>query len=235
LVKQKLNENEVKWASCTDSFKNIDLLDGNGLELRVSRKGSKIWRYRYKIDGVKKTLTIGSYPEISLKQARKLRDKASILRKAGIDPSKQHPFMPECKAKSDNQKTLSKTELVQEPEVTFKKLVDEYVETLNNRSSQNEVKRALYSDLVQVWGQRHPESITLREAVLLLDKIAKRAPVLSDRLYSYLKRAYTVSIRRGLISVNPLTSLQKPAPEAEIRNNLISLRKCNHGHHNPIK
>ena len=53
----------------------------------------------------------------------------------------------------------------------------------------------------------------------MLDKIAKRAPVLSDRLYAYLKRAYTVSIQRGLITVNPLVNLQKPAPEAEIRNN----------------
>ena len=97
MVKDKLTENEVNRTSCSDSNTNIDLLDGNGLELRISRK-SKIWRYRYKINGTKKTLTLGAYPEISLKQARKMRDKASILIKAGLEPSstkQKKPVTPE--------------------------------------------------------------------------------------------------------------------------------------------
>jgi hypothetical protein len=217
MVKDKLTENEVNRTSFSDSNKNIDLLDGNGLELRISRK-SKIWRYRYKISGTKKTLTLGAYPDISLKQARRMRDKASILIKAGLEPSS---------TKQKKTVTLEHHNRFFEPQInqsqgkgiTFSAVIDEYIKTLNNRSSQKEVKRALYKELIPAWGKRNPESITLREAVLMLDKIAKRAPVLSDRLYAYLKRAYTVSIQRGLITINPLANLQKPAPEAEIRNN----------------
>lgn len=218
MVKDKLTENEVNRTSCPSSSKNIDLLDGNGLELRISRKGSKIWRYRYKIHGAKKTLTLGAYPEISLKQARRMRDKASILIKAGLEPSSQQPVIPELRLKPQTKRSRL-IPFAPQQGITFNVVIDEYIETLNNRSSQKEVKRAVYKELIPAWGKRNPESITLREAVLMLDMIAKRAPVLSDRLYAYLKRAYTVSIQRGLITVNPLANLQKPAPEAEIRNN----------------
>lgn len=212
MSKHTLSENLLKNVTCPPSSSSIDIYDGNGLILRVSQSGVRIWRYRYKIDGVKKTITLGSYPDLSLKEARKQRDKVALLRKAGVDFSIQQPIPP----KRD-------PELAPEPEqnsnVTFKDVVDEYLKTLANKPSHKEVKRALYKDLVPLWGKRDPELITLRECVLLLDRIAKRTPVLSDRLYAYLKRAYAVSIQRGLITTNPLLNVQKPAPESEIRDN----------------
>jgi len=218
LIKEKLSESSVRGALCPVEVKSIDLPDGNGLELRVSRKGMKVWRYRYKVGSAKKTLTIGTYPEISLKEARKQRDKLILLRKAGLDPSLGTGSGLEEKPIAEIY-SVSKAMPHQDSGTTFKDLVDEYLKTLTTKSSHKEVSRALYKDLVPDWGKRDPEGITLRECVLLLDKIARRAPVLSDRLYSYLKRAYAVGMQRGLITVNPLVNVQKPAPEAEIRDN----------------
>ena len=216
MSKEQLSESHVKKAFCPPSQNSVDLIDGNGLLLRVSRNGVKSWRYHYQIDGATKILTLGNYPTISLKDARKLRDKALLLRRAGVDPSTGQPVVQESKPDAE---TVSEPVKDKGPLVTFRDVVDEYVKTLANKYSEDEVKRALYKDLVPIWGKRDPEGITLREAVLLLDKIAKRAPVLADRIYAYLKRAYAVSIRRGLITINPLVNVQKPAPEAEIRNN----------------
>jgi hypothetical protein len=44
--------------------------DGGGLSLYVSSAGSKTWRYRYRLDGKEQVLTIGTYPLISLAEAR---------------------------------------------------------------------------------------------------------------------------------------------------------------------
>ena len=48
------------------SDKPIKLTDSNGLYLFIAPNGSKLWRYRYKINGKENTFAIGSYPEISL-------------------------------------------------------------------------------------------------------------------------------------------------------------------------
>lgn len=48
------------------SDKPIKLTDSNDLYLFIAPNGSKLWRYRYKINGKENTFAIGSYPEISL-------------------------------------------------------------------------------------------------------------------------------------------------------------------------
>ncbi len=60
--------------------------DGGGLFLQVTPKGSKSWRLKYRINGKEKSMSLGSYPEISLANARDLRfDLRSKIAK-GIDP-----------------------------------------------------------------------------------------------------------------------------------------------------
>ncbi len=63
------------------------LSDGDGLVLLIQPNGSKWWRYRYRFNGKEKMLSIGTYPEVTLKESRLLRVTASDLLKQGIDPS----------------------------------------------------------------------------------------------------------------------------------------------------
>ena len=62
--------------------------DGGGLYIHVDANGGKYWRLAYRFDGKQKTLTLGVYPDVSLKEARKRRDEARILLAQGIDPGK---------------------------------------------------------------------------------------------------------------------------------------------------
>lgn len=63
------------------------MFDGGGLFLQVNPSGGKHWKMKYrKNDGKEGLLTFGSYPAVSLEQARKLRDEARANKAAGVDP-----------------------------------------------------------------------------------------------------------------------------------------------------
>ncbi|NWK96518.1 integrase [Sphingobium lactosutens] len=63
------------------------LTDSLGLFLHVTPNGHRSWRMGYWIAKVKKRLVLGSYPEMSLKEAREARDEARRLVAAGTDPA----------------------------------------------------------------------------------------------------------------------------------------------------
>lgn len=50
--------------------------DSQGLYLLVNPRGSKLWRVKYRMNGVERKLALGSYPEITLAEARSARDAA---------------------------------------------------------------------------------------------------------------------------------------------------------------
>ena len=60
-----------------------------GLYLLVTKAGGKLWRMDYRFDGKHKTMALGQYPEITLKDARERRDDARKLLANGIDPGQQ--------------------------------------------------------------------------------------------------------------------------------------------------
>ena len=65
------------------------LFDGNGLFLFVAPSGTKSWRWKYRFQGREKLLTFGTYPDISLKEARERCAESRKLLGGGIDPSVQ--------------------------------------------------------------------------------------------------------------------------------------------------
>ncbi|MES1984016.1 MAG: Arm DNA-binding domain-containing protein [Pseudomonadota bacterium] len=80
--------------------KPYKVADSPGLYLLVNPRGSKLWRIKYRIDGVERKLSLGTYPDISLAEARAARDAArrqlahavdpnAAKRQAGIEPSIQ--------------------------------------------------------------------------------------------------------------------------------------------------
>ncbi len=75
--------------SCTSAKsgpKVRTLSDGGGLQLRILPTGGKSWRLGYRFDGKQQSLPIGRFPEITLAQARMVRDEAKALLARGIDP-----------------------------------------------------------------------------------------------------------------------------------------------------
>lgn len=82
----KLTDSTIR-AATSEGKAQRKLADGGGLTL-VIRPDSKAWWFRYRFAGKEKTYSLGSYPEVSLKQARLGRDEARQLVSKGIDPVK---------------------------------------------------------------------------------------------------------------------------------------------------
>lgn len=75
---------QVKRAKPQD--KAYKLFDAKGLYLMVHPTGSKTWKYRYTFGGKEKKLTFGSFPEVSLKEARDKQYEAKRMLNNDIDP-----------------------------------------------------------------------------------------------------------------------------------------------------
>jgi integrase len=71
------------------SAKPAKLFDERGLFMIVSPAGGKWWRFKYHFDNKEKLLSLGTYPDVGLKDARERRDAARKLLANGIDPG-QH-------------------------------------------------------------------------------------------------------------------------------------------------
>jgi integrase len=79
-----LTDRAVKAAKRSD--KPITLRDGAGLFLLVQTNGQRLWRFRYTFNGRERLRGLGSYPDVSLEEARKRKNATRALVLAGIDP-----------------------------------------------------------------------------------------------------------------------------------------------------
>ena len=78
--------------------KTVKLFDERGLYLEISSTGGKWWRFKYRFDGKEKRLSLGVYPDVSLKDARDRRDTARKLLADGIDPSENRKAQKSARA-----------------------------------------------------------------------------------------------------------------------------------------
>ena len=69
--------------------KPYKMADALGLFLLVQPSGGKLWRLKYRVEGREKKLGFGTYPDVSLSDARKRRDEARELLASGKDPSRE--------------------------------------------------------------------------------------------------------------------------------------------------
>jgi hypothetical protein len=77
-----LTDTAIRAAKPADKPRKLS--DAGGLYLFIAPTGGKLWRMKYRFAGKEKTLSIGKYPEVSLKDARDRRGEAGAeSRKAG--------------------------------------------------------------------------------------------------------------------------------------------------------
>ncbi|MBQ0264825.1 site-specific integrase [Providencia rettgeri] len=88
----KLTDRKLKALYGQEQDKPIKLADGAGLMIRVTKKGAISWIFKYRTGGRETeatVITLGRYPDMSLKEARELRDKCRNWLASGKDPKLQ--------------------------------------------------------------------------------------------------------------------------------------------------
>ncbi|MDD2318295.1 MAG: integrase arm-type DNA-binding domain-containing protein, partial [Desulfobacterales bacterium] len=180
----------------------FEILDQAGLYIRVAPSGRKSWIFRYLFNGIPRRMQLGVFPAVSLAEAREKHGAAMTDVQRGIDPG--DVFQSE-KAKRKAQPT-------------FADLLEEFWEIeLKQKQTGKERRRLIEKDAVPVWKNRKADSITRRDAVLLVDKVRQRAPVGANRFQSVLVRIFNFAAERGIIEASPLVGLRKTPEKTRSR------------------
>lgn len=101
-----LTDSAIKKAKPRE--KRFKMPDIGGLYLEVAPNGSKWWRFRYRFGGKEKLISLGVYPEISLKLARERRDNARRMIAEGTDPHDSFKQQQQPNEVADDYVTFSK-------------------------------------------------------------------------------------------------------------------------------
>ena len=179
-MRQYLNDAAIKNAK--PKSKTEKLKDGGGLFLYVEPNGSKRWRYRFQFEGKEQLLSLGVYPDVTLKEARLERDRLKDLINQGINPSEQR-------------KALRATPDGFHPnafEIVARAWFKEVEPTLSPKTANSTIQR-LEKHVFPYVGKKDIKAVTAEELNNLLDRMirtgvahsAKKVRGLLGRIYRY--------------------------------------------------
>lgn len=163
--------------------------------LRLSAGGSRAWVVKYKVRGKSRWLTLGTYPLVTLADARAKAREVLATVVQGADPVGERQAEREAP--------------------TFAELADEYMErhARPKKRSWKIDERMLRRYIPRAWLAMPTHQITRRQVRDMLDDLATRAPIQSNRVLALLRKMFNFGIKRDLLEVNPCALLDRPAPE----------------------
>lgn len=175
-------------ANATSEGKAIRKLhDGGGLYLWVYADGSKFWRLRYWIAGKEKSLSFGSYPVVSLKEARGKRDEQSKVLDANLDPS------AERKAANLKSKLAAENSFESVAREWYAKQLHTWVD-----HHAKDVNRRLETNIFPSLGRRPIGEIEAPELLAAVQKIEKRGAFdLAHRVLQVCGQVFRYGIATG--------------------------------------
>jgi integrase len=191
-----LTDTAIRTAKPTE--KPQKLSDGGGLFLLLNPNGGKWWRLKYRIDGKEKLLSLGTYPEVSLKDARERREEARRLLAAGVDPS-VHRQATKAAREAENANTF---------EVVGREWFGKQSPNWAPSHAEKVLAR-LENDLFPYLGKRPIGAITAPELLAALRRIEERGAVdTSHRARQNCSQIFRYAIATGRADRDPATDLK---------------------------
>jgi len=166
--------------------------DGNGLVIEVMTTGSKIWRFRYTLNGKRQPLaTIGDYRMISLRVARAKAQKYAEMVAQGISPVATARRDRGAESKADVLREAAELYLA----TAMAGKSDEYRRT---------TRRALEKDVLPAIGNKPIGAVTADDILAICERIKSRgSPKMALHTRNVVKRLYAYLIARQLSASNP--------------------------------
>lgn len=164
--------------------------DSNGLSVRISPKGKITFQLRYRYANKQARVDLGTYPLISLKDARSEADKLRAVLEKGRDP-RIH-------------KRLEKQKFIDE--VTFKDLYMQFHEKycIPNKKIAEQILRSFELYVFPKVGNLPVDEITVHEWLDVLEKQTKTTKAIAERILVNTKQCLVWGIKRQLVKTNPL-------------------------------
>ncbi len=190
--------------------KDYVLSDGGGLQLRVRTNGSRLWNFNYRHPISKKRVNIGlgSYPEISLAQAREKTKESRALVAQGNDP----------KAHRDKEALQRKLETSN----TLRKVAEEWIELKKSRVTADHAADSWKSLEIHIFPKLAHTPITDVSAPQVIDVLrpieAKGSLETVKRLCQRLNEIMTHATNSGYLPTNPLSGIREAFQKPKKKN-----------------
>lgn len=197
----KLTAASVDKMQPTDRRQEIPDSICTGLYFVIQPTGKKGWQVRYRHAGVHRRMSLGSYPVLSLADARQRARTALAATSEGRDPAAEVKAAKATKPEDDRDK--------------IKTLIALYDKRhLSKLKSGTLVRRELDRFVVATWGERNVGSISKRDVIDLLDGISDSGrTVTANRIRAYLNTFLNWAVERDILSANPALGVKPVAKE----------------------
>lgn len=191
---------DVKVKAAKPKEKDYILTDGNGLQMRVRINGSKLWNFNYIQPVTKKRINmgLGTFPEVSLAQARKRTLEARELVAQGLDP----------KEKRDAERRAKKAAT----EHTFENISAAWFELKKDSVTPayaEDIWRSLTLHVFPDLATTPISAITAPKVISLLRPLETKGSLETvKRLTQRLNEIMTYGVNSGLLHANPLSGIR---------------------------
>jgi integrase len=176
--------------------------DGGGLYLDVRPNGARYWRLKYRFGGRENLLAFGTYPEVSLAEARERRTDARRFLRDGINPAVV--------------RNAARAAARRDSDAAFPSIANAWLEFKRQEWADETYRKAKYvTETYLIPGLRAESLSTLstRDAARVLAQIAEKAPSLASKARQYLSGIVNHAIRHGLRDDGRLLSLRGAVPK----------------------
>ena len=191
-----LNDRQIKNAKPAE--KQYKLSDGHSLYLLIKPNGGKYWRFDYAIDGKRKTLSIGTYPTISLAEARQAAEDARRKVANGQSPSEA----------KQQEKQIKQVAMLH----TFEYLAMQWHRANNHRWKpihSNRIINDMQKDVFPYIGQKQIDNIAVSDVKALIERIAERgANVTAEKVRQWISAIYNYAAMLEITDRNPAAPLR---------------------------
>ena len=217
-VKQALSNSKVKESHANGKVHK--LRDGDGLHLRIRPNGSMSWVLDYVQPYTKKRISIsfGTYPEVSLAQARKKRTEAKELLAQNIDPKEQRDD-------KHREQTLAASH-------TLKSVATDWFEIKKTTIAENTATslwRKFENHVFPKLGHRPIDKILAPEAIEALKPLAAKGNLeTTGKIIGHLNNIMTHAVNTGILHHNPLSGIRS-AFQTPKATNMATIKPCELG------
>ncbi len=193
---EKLSDAEIRrWVK---TGKPVAVADGGGLTFTLSAAGTAAWVLRYRFAGKPRELTLGRYPDVSLKAARERarEERASIQRGADVARERRREKIEKAVAKS------------------FAELAADYMEKVFPSLAPSTIKQRrqhIVGVIIPRIGSLPARDVTTGDIVTIIESVGVRSVNVAELIFTAISEIFKHGLARHAVLANPCAGVSVAA------------------------